>query len=378
MVYYMERTTDPVLYWIGLNSIPGVGRSMFRKLVNRFGSPERALSASEDELKSVDRMSDKIVNGIREHAWHATAEGELAKACDAGVDIITEQNPSYPEQLRNTPDAPLFLYVRGTIEPVDRNALAIVGTRRPTHYGLSVTYRIARELASAGFTIVSGLARGIDTQAHRGALAANARTIAVLGSGIDIPYPPENRGLMNQIADSGHGAVITENAFGTQPEAGYFPARNRIISGLAIGTVIIEAAEDSGSLITADYALKQGRRLFAVPGNVGMPTSRGPNNLIKKGAVLVESAQDILNALPRASVYETATGRSAGPAIRLSPEEQAVFGRITSDPKHIDIIMTEAGTTAGRINGILMTLELKGLVKQLPGKYYTQSENWRN
>jgi DNA processing protein len=368
----MHACSDPELYWIGLNSIPGVGRTTFRKLVGQFGSPERALSASGEELREKGGLSDTLVNKLRAYLWREQAEKELAKARDAGVSIITAEDAAYPAHLRNALDPPLYLYVKGALLPEDANAVAIVGTRRPTHYGLTMTHRIAYELASAGLTIVSGMARGIDTQAHRGALAAKGRTIAVLGCGIDVAYPPENKGLMEQISRS--GAVVAENPFGTKPEAGYFPARNRIISGLSRGTVIIEAAEDSGSLITAEYTVKQGRQLFALPGNIGSPNSRGPNSLIKEGARLVESAEDILKALKLTATRRKKTAPEPAPRIPLTQEEEVVLRCITNEPKHIDLIMTEAGATAGKISGTLITLELKGLARQLPGKFFVREE----
>ncbi len=368
----MHTRSDPELFWIGLNSIPGVGRTTFRKLVGLFGSPERALSASGEELRERGGLSDTLVNKLRACLWREHAEKELAKARDAGVTIITAEDAAYPGHLRNALDPPLYLYVKGALLPEDANAVAIVGTRKPTHYGLTMTHRISYELASAGLTIVSGMARGIDTQAHRGALAAKGRTIAVLGCGIDVAYPPENKGLMEQI--SRFGAVVAENPFGTKPEAGYFPARNRIISGLSRGTVIIEAAEDSGSLITAEYTLKQGRQLFAVPGNIGSPNSRGPNSLIKEGALLVERAEDILKALKLTAARGEQQVPGPQPRIPLTQEEEAVFRCITNEPKHIDLIMMEAGATAGKISGTLITLELKGLVKQLPGKFFVREE----
>ena len=360
----MQTSNDPALYWIGLSSIPGVGRVTFRKLAQHFGSPERALSASSSDLRTISGLSDKVIGEITSFSWREYAEQELAKARDAGVAVILIDDAAYFAALRNIPDPPLFLYVKGDLQQGD--GIAIVGTRKPTHYGLTVTHRISFELASAGLTIVSGLARGIDTQAHRGALAAKGRTIAVLGCGIDVAYPPENKGLMEEI--SRNGAVISENPFGTQPESGYFPGRNRIISGLSRGTVIVEATEDSGSLITAKYAKDQGRKLFAVPGNIAA-NSRGSNSLIKQGATLVESAQDILQELkiPAAGV------RSSGAAQdlpSLTRDEEPVFRQITHEPKHIDILMKESNSTAARISGVLVTLELKGLVKQLPGKYY--------
>ena len=361
----MQTSNDPALFWIGLSSIPGVGRVTFRKLSHHFGSPERALAASPDELGALG-LSAKIIAAITSSSWKEHAEKELVRARESGVRIITDDDAAYPPELRNAQDAPLFLYVKGSLR--HEEGVAIVGTRKPTHYGLTVTHRIAYELAAAGLTVVSGLARGIDTQAHRGALAAKGRTIAVLGCGIDIAYPPENRGLLEQISNS--GAVVTENPFGTKPEAGYFPARNRIISGLSRGTVIIEAAEDSGSLITANYTIEQDRKLFAVPGNIGSPNSRGTNSLIKQGAVLVESAEDIL----RSFGIKQSRARVTRPLPALTAEEECVLGCITNEPRHIDVIMNGSRLAAGRLSGVLITLELKGLAKQLPGKYYVREE----
>jgi DNA processing protein len=364
----MQTSNDPALYWIGLSSIPGVGRVTFRKLSLHFGSPERALAASRDELRTIG-LSARVVAEITSLSWREHAERELARARDAGVRIITADNTAYPVDLKNTPDPPLFLYIKGSLRPEE--GIAIVGTRKPTHYGLTVTHRIAYELAAAGLTIVSGLARGIDTQAHRGALAAQGRTIAVLGCGIDLVYPPENKDLLERI--SSNGAVMTENPFGTKPEAGYFPARNRIISGLSRGTVIIEATEDSGSLITANYTFEQGRKLFAVPGNIGSPNSRGTNNLIRQGAVLVEGTDDILRDL---GMKRTVAKRKSGirPLPPLTPEEECALRCITNEPRHIDVIMNESRIASGRLSGVLITLELKGLAKQLPGKYYVREE----
>lgn len=367
----MQTCSDPMIAWIGLSSIPGVGRTTFRKLVERFGTPDAVLGAAQEELEDVEGLSAKVIEGIRSFPWKERAVDEFLRSKQLGAAIIIDSSPSFPANLKQVQDAPVYLYSKGSLLPEDTRAIAIVGTRRPTHYGLAMAQRIASDLAAAKFTIVSGLARGIDTQAHKGALSAGGRTIAVFGSGIDVVYPPENKGLMAAIVRS--GAVVTENPLGTQPEGGYFPARNRIISGLSLGTVIIEASEDSGSLITAQYTREQGRPLFAVPGNAGSAVSRGTNNLIRQGAVLVESAQDILRSItpdrmpgmPRAPKQ---------PLPSLSPEEQAVIDHITDEPRHIDRIMQESGTTAGRLSGVLITLELKGLVMQLPGKYYIKED----
>lgn len=367
----MSQDREHVRSWIGLSSIPGIGRATFRKLVAHFGSARSVLDASQDELRNGAGLSEKLSSELRSFPWQERADEELAKADAAGVAIVTADDPDYPGQLLETPDHPLFLYIKGSLLPEDGSAVAMVGTRTPTHYGLTVTHRMAYELASNRFTVVSGMARGIDTQAHKGALAAKGRTIAVLGCGIDTAYPRENKGLMEEI--SRRGAVVTENPFGTKPESGYFPARNRIISGLAAGTVIIEAAEDSGSLITADYALKQGRKLFAVPGNISSPVSRGTNSLIRQGALLVGTAGDVLQGL----ALHTGSTTAAALCVQLpplTPEEASVFKTVADEPKHIDAIMAESSSAPGRLSGVLITLELKGLVKQLPGKYFVRED----
>jgi DNA processing protein len=365
----MQKSTDRLLFWIALNSITGVGRSTFRKLVRQFGSPEQALQASAEDLRT-SGLSETTVAEITGGAWHEHARQELARADAAGVDIVPDDDPRYPAQLREAPDHPLYLYVKGQLEQQEE-AVAMVGTRSPSHYGMTVSHRIANDLAQAGLTVVSGLARGIDTQAHKGALTARGRTIAVLACGIDIVYPPENKALAAQIIKS--GAIVTENPFGTKPESGYFPARNRIISGLARGTLIIEAAEDSGSLITAKYTIDQHRKLYAVPGNVGSPFSKGPNSLIKQGALLVENAADVLQDL---GVRPRRAGQDRGPAVRpaLSAEEETIFGCLGDEPKHIDAIMNESRIEAGRLGAVLMSLELMGVARQLPGKYFVREE----
>lgn len=364
----MNDPSDSALYWIGLNSIPRIGRVTFRRLVDRLGHPSRVLAASKAELMEVGGLSEKAAEAVSTADWRPFAETELERVCKAGIAIVTMTDPAYPRNLRQTPDPPLYLYVKGSLRTEDDKAVAMVGTRSPTYYGKGITLHLASELAAAGVTIVSGMARGIDTQAHKGALTAKGRTIAVLGSGIDVPYPYENRGLMEEIASS--GAVVSENPLGTRPEPGYFPARNRIISGLSLGTVIIEASADSGSLITADYTLEQGRPLFAVPGNIVSPASKGTNSLIKKGAVLVESADDILAGL---SIDGAMRGGDASKNIpALTEEEEYIYSRLSNAPKHIDVITVECKVSPSRASIILLGLELKGLAKQLPGKYFVR------
>ncbi len=289
---------------------------------------------------------------------------------------IALEDERYPVWLRAIPDPPAVLYCDGQIEPRDRQAVAIVGTRQATPYGLRITEALARELSQLGFTIVSGLARGIDAAAHRAALATGGRTIAVLGCGLDIAYPPEHASLQKEIA--GSGAVLTEFVHGMPPRPSHFPQRNRIISGLSLGVVVVEADENSGSLITARLALDQGREVFAVPGPVDAPMSRGPHGLIKQGAKLVETVDDIieellpqLNERPGATERRSKVPSSAPPVIpALSPEERLVFDLMNREPQHLDGLTERSHLTSAVAAGILLGLELKGVVRQLPGQRY--------
>src|SRR6266849_4467084 len=295
--------------------------------------------------------------------------------------VIDLGDERYPELLRAIHDPPAVLYCDGLPEPSDRQAVAIVGSRQASPYGLRVTNALAGELSGLGFTIVSGFAHGIDAAAHRAALAAGGRTIAVLGCGLDVDYPPGHAPLRAEIA--GSGAVLTEFDPGTPPRATNFPRRNRIISGLALGVVVVEAAEDSGSLITARLALEQGREVFAVPGPIDAPTSRGPHGLLKQGAKLVETVDDIVEELlPQLETMRTplsqdfvATGAGrrrpfAPKPPDLSPEEQVVLRVIGREPRHLDDLTEQSRLSAAEVARILLGLELKALVHQLPGQQY--------
>ncbi len=308
-----------------------------------------------------------------------------------GVATLDLADEHYPAWLRAIPDPPPVLYCDGSLEPGDRQAVAIVGSRQATPYGFRVTDALARELSRLGFTIVSGFARGIDAAAHRAALASGGRTVAVLGCGLDVDYPSGHASLRTEIAES--GAVLTEFAPGTAPFATNFPRRNRIISGLALGVVVVEAAEDSGSLITARLALEQGREVFAVPGPIDAPTSRGPHGLLKQGAKLVETVDDIVEELlPQLETMRTplidplhlksngcpdfvATGAGrrrpfAPKPLDLSPEEQVVLRVIGREPRHLDDLTEQSRLPAAEVARILLGLELKALVHQLPGQQY--------
>ena len=292
-----------------------------------------------------------------------TAQGKLIAIADDG----------YPAWLRAISSPPAALYCDGLVEPGDRQAIAIVGSRQATPYGLRVTETLARELSGAGFTIVSGLARGIDAAAHRAALETGGRTIAVLGCGLDVDYPPEHGRLREEIA--ANGAVVTEFPAGTPPKPSHFPQRNRIISGLSLGVLVIEAAEDSGSLITARQALEQGREVFAAPGPVDAPLSRGPHGLIKQGAKLVETVDDIIEELlPQMELAVVPRRRSvlsqATELPNLLPEERLVLDLMGREPLHLDDLTERSHLTSAAIAGILLGLELKGAVRQVPGQRY--------
>ena len=299
---------------------------------------------------------------------------ELAKIKDSGIRLITLNDDSYPQNLKAIYDPPPYLYVKGGFKNEDRLSVAIIGSRSATNYGRQITETISKELSSLGITIVSGMARGIDSFAHQSTLDAGGRTIAVLGCGIDIAYPPENKALMERIRNS--GAIISEFPFGAPPEAVNFPQRNRIISGLSLGTVVIEAADDSGSLITANYAVEQGRELFAVPGNITSKMSKGSNSLIKKGAKLVNSADDIIEELiPRlkGELKDIRSLKNSAAIANLSDEERLVFDNISLEPKHIDKLTIESKMPTNKTSALLLNMELKGAVKRLSGNMFIRS-----
>lgn len=292
---------------------------------------------------------------------------EIAKVSDLGADILTLRDERYPKNLLEIYDPPPVLYVRGELAAADTLKIAIVGSRRGSSYGRSVTKRISRELAAAGVTIVSGMARGIDTYAHLGALEAGAKTIAVLGCGVDTVYPPESKKLFSDIIKC--GAIISEFPLGTSPDGKNFPRRNRIISGLSLGVVVVEATADSGSLITASHALEQGREVFAVPGNVGMATSRGTNRLIKQGARLIEGAEDILTeVLPQ---YSGTVRKETLPD--LTDAEDGILRYLSHTPLHIDEISRLCQIEVQRVSTILLELELKGVISQMSGKLFVRN-----
>lgn len=351
-------------YWFALRSVPLVGNVTFRRLLERFETPKRVLHASPAELAAVKGVNAAVVASLASHDYRAFAERECREVEKHGVRVVDFLAADYPAALLEIPDPPPFLYVKGELRDLDP-AVAIVGARRASSYGLLTTDRFARELSAHGVIVVSGMARGVDTAAHRGALEAGGRTVGVLGCGIDVIYPAENRRLFEAMAEK--GALISEFPMGTTPLAENFPRRNRIISGISRGVLVVEAAENSGSLITARYALDQGRDVFAVPGNINFKTSRGTNRLIKEGAKLVEEVADIIEELPRCA---GARPTPAQPDFSLTSGEAAVYALLTEAPLHIDDVIVRSSLPVSEVSAILLHLELKGAVIQLPGKNF--------
>jgi DNA processing protein len=352
--------------WLSLKAVPGVGNRLFLNLLQHFGDPDKVLSASREELLQVEGVSGRLATNIETHRTPEEVEKDLTQARERGVRIITFSDVDYPQLLRHIHDPPPVLYVQGCVAS-DTPNIAIVGSRHATPYGREVTERLSADLARCGLTIVSGMAIGIDTAAHTGTISAGGRTIAVLGCGLDTIYPAENRKLFHRIAET--GAVITEFSFATPPEAHNFPRRNRVISGLSLGTVIVEATQRSGSLITARLAAEQGREVFAVPGSVASFKSMGTHHLIKQGAKLVEHAQDVmeeLNIAPQMSFAEVKDERP----VDLTTDEKTILCELSPYPVHIDRLIRRLPLPPAQVSGLLLQLELKGLVTQSPGKFF--------
>lgn len=332
-------------------------------LLEFFGGPEAVLQASRSELEDVPGLSSKTVDRILEGVPDEEVEKDLQAMQKCGAYVLSLDSPEYPSLLQKIPDPPPVIFVRGSLREADRFAVAIVGSRGASHYGQTVAEKIAGRMAEFGFAVVSGLARGVDAAAHRGAMKFG-RTIAVLGCGVDVPYPPEHRRLLEAVVEN--GAVVSEAPMRCQPDAWRFPARNRIISGLSLGVVVCQAPLDSGALITADFAVEQGREVFAVPGDVLDPRNRGCHLLLKQGAALVECAEDVLAALG-VPVDDTANVESKGPPPQLSLEESRILELLSLQQRHIDELISETQMPPGVVNAVLITLELRGLVKRLPG-----------
>lgn len=364
----MSEAHDRLVDTVRLSMVPGVGPIAHRALIERFGSPREVLKASVSELRQVSGIGAKLASAIAEARNLQDAEAELAKCREAAIEVITESDARYPPLLAEIPDPPGVLYAQGELQERDRLAIAVVGARHATPYGVTQAGKLAAGLARAGITIVSGLARGIDAAAHRAALEAQGRTIAVLGSGLLNLYPREHEELARQIVQ--HGAVISESPPRMPPMSGMFPQRNRIITGLSLGVVVVEAAERSGALISARHAMEQGREVFAVPGRVDSRMSRGCHRLLRDGAKLVESVEDIFEELgPLAHSVPTGDGRVLrNPGeLQLNLQEQAVLNVVDASATSIDEIVRRSQLPVNRVLATLSVLEMRRLVRRLSG-----------
>lgn len=353
--------------YIVLNMMQGVGPVTVRNLTDALGSVEAILSADGDAMKRVPGVGNEMVNRILDQRERLDAEAEEDRATRQGARIVTCVDAEYPRRLLQIYDPPLALYVRGMLQSRDECGIAIVGSRRTTHYGLETAERLAFLLAQHGVSVISGLARGIDTAAHRGALKGRGRTVAVLGGGLDCLFPPENAGLAGEIEQQ--GAVVTEYPFGRQPDKTTFPVRNRIVSGISQGVVVVEADVTSGAMITANQAMEQGRTVFAVPGRIDSAGARGPHRLIKQGARLVETVDDILEELQTLLPMPATAGGGKARVTPLSDAERAVVGMIEeSGESDLDTLIRQSGRRASEISALVMGLEIKRVVKMLPGQ----------
>lgn len=358
-------------FYLGFNLVNGIGPARLDRLIECCGSIEGAWRASAGEIMATG-LDARSAEALLKAQRTIDLDAELERAERAGVRLITREHAGYPQALAQIPAPPPLLYVIGRLEEVDDWSVAVVGTRSPTAYGKEVARRIVGDLAGAGVSVVSGLAIGVDSIAHASALEAGGRTIAVLASGLDQVYPERNRALAEQIATS--GALVSEFPIGTKPMPQLFPVRNRIISGLALGTLVVEAGEQSGALITVRYALEQGRDVFAVPGPIYSPKSMGPNQLIRDGAGLVIQAQDILEAL---NLSAAAAQREVQAALPEDPTEAALLALVGYQPQHVDELRRQAALPITLVSSTLAILELKGLVRQAGAMQYVRARELR-
>ena len=360
----MDR--EELRYWVAFARVPGVGRARVEALERYFGSLAAAWEAPASRLKDAG-LDDRSIRSLLQRRATVDPQRELDGLEAMGARALTWHDAQYPPRLKEVYDRPPVLFVLGDLRPEDERSVAVVGTRRPTAYGRQVAHQLAYDLAGAGVTVVSGLARGVDAAAHRAALEAGGRTIAVLGCGLDVVYPREHADLARRVAR--HGALVTEHPLGTRPDARNFPRRNRIMSGMTLGTVVVEAGEASGALITARHALEQDREVFAVPGSVFSPVSRGTNRLIQEGAKLVIDYKDVLEELNLSSVGQQLELRALFP---VDEGEAEVLRYVTFDPIHIDEVVRSSGKDIAQVSSALALMELKGLVKQVGSMHYVR------
>ncbi len=354
-------------YWVGFTLVPGVGPARITRLLQAFGSLERAWGAPSQELRAAG-LDARTTGSLERRRDVLNLDAELEKLERQGVHAYTWNDPQYPQLLREIDDAPAVLFVRGELLPDDRTAVAVVGTRKASIYGREATTRVVGALARSGVTVVSGLARGIDSAAHRAALEVGGRTIGVMACGLDMVYPAENAGLAREIVR--HGALISEHPLGVRPESSHFPRRNRIMSGVSLGVLVVEAALDSGSHITVRYALDQNREVFAVPGSIFAPGSQGTHRWIREGAKLVTRAEDILEELNVAAMGQQLALQDALP---VTTSEAAILRHLSAEPTHVDAVGRRSGLPIADVSSALTMMELKGLVRHVGGMNYVST-----
>ncbi|MGA1870404.1 MAG: DNA-processing protein DprA [bacterium] len=359
-------------YLLGLQLIPGLGPHSRKNLLKAFGSPDNIFNAPLHELSRVDLIGPKRAGMIKKIDIEQRVERELRLMGRKGIHFLTIHDPGYPHSLRNIFDAPHVLFVQGEWREYDHFSISIVGSRKASLYGKTEAFKLAQGLSQRGITVISGMARGIDTVAHKGALSVQGRTVAVLGSGLDVIYPPENKNIMSAICRQ--GAVFSEFPLGTRPLKQNFPMRNRIIAGLSLGTIVIEAGAKSGALITAYQALEQGKEVFALPGNISSPTSKGTNSLIKQGAKLVDTVDDIIDELKLKlePLNNYSFPNREKKERTFSEDEKMLLHHLSDNPQHIDTLVIKSGLPAHTLSALLLDLEMEQVIKQLPGRMFVK------
>jgi DNA processing protein len=360
---------------VALNMIEHVGPVRLRQLLEVFGDAPSILRASPRQLLQVRNIGEEVAAAIASWEKNVDLAAELKRVSEFGCRIVVQSDPEYPELLKQIYDPPIVLYVRGGLQPKDKNSVALVGSRMTTHYGIEVARKLAYQLAYVGVTVISGGARGIDTAAHQGALSGKGRTLAVLGTGINLIWPAENKELFDRIA--ANGALLTQFPFNRPGDKQSFPIRNRIVAGMTLGTVVVEANLTSGALITANFATEYGRQVFAVPGRIDSPRSKGCHDLIKKGAKLCEGAEDILSEFeylfPASNKPPSPAETGVLPALELSDKEQKVYDGLSNEEMTIDEVIRKVGLPPSAVSVALLSLEMKRLIRQLPGKLFVRN-----
>jgi DNA processing protein len=360
----LRCSLDPKAYWVGFNLVKGIGSVRLNQIREFYGSLEVAWNSPAEGLVSAG-LPQKVVENFTKIRQQLDLNRVMDEIGKKGIKILTLQDEDYPRRLKEINQPPPVLYVKGSINVEDEWAVAVVGTRRVTAYGRQVASEIAQFLAQNGITVISGLARGVDAISHQAALKAGGRTVAVLGSGVDVVYPPEHAKLANEITSQ--GALVSDYPVGTQPDGINFPPRNRIISGLSMATIVVEAGEKSGALITAEFAVEQGKEVFAVPGSILTPQSEGTNRLIEQGARPLLKMSEILDTLKLEQIPEKQNSRRQFP---LNPIETKLLSALSQDPIHIDEVCSQAGLPISEVSATLTMLELKGMVSQVGGMNY--------